>query len=153
MGALQIAHWFINRARLDEDMNGGDKLSLLKLEKLLYYAEGYSLATTGNSLYSEKIIAWKHGPVVIEVYETYKQSPFDLPLSDADKADALALPKKTKDLLEEVYCYWGEFSAWGLRNQTHKEAPWIDATDNGESFGAEMDRNMIKDYFVKNYVS
>ena len=45
-------------------MEGGDPLSLLKLLKLMHYAEGSFLATERGSLFSEPIIAWRHGPVI-----------------------------------------------------------------------------------------
>ena len=47
--AKQIAHWFIWRNKIAEDMEGGDPLSLLKLLKLMHYAEGSFLATAGPS--------------------------------------------------------------------------------------------------------
>jgi len=42
----------------------GDLISNLKLQKLVYYAQGSSLALWGNPLFSEKIEAWLHGPVI-----------------------------------------------------------------------------------------
>ncbi len=48
--AKQIAHWFIWRNKIAEDMEGGDPLSLLKLLKLMHYAEGSFLATERGSL-------------------------------------------------------------------------------------------------------
>lgn len=64
--ALDVAKWFIRRNRIEEAKEA-DKLSLLKLLKLLYYAEGCSLALNDRSLFSEDIIAWEHGPVVIDL--------------------------------------------------------------------------------------
>ena len=56
--AIDIARWFIFRN--SEDVNNGEdeRMTLLKLLKLLYYAEGCSLALDKGSLFDEKIVAW-----------------------------------------------------------------------------------------------
>ena len=38
---------------------------------------------------------------------------------------------QTRELLEEVYQVYGQYSAWGLRNLSHEEPPWKEATRNG----------------------
>ena len=74
--ALDIAKWFIFRyAEIEEP---GEPLTLMKLLKLLYYAEGCSLALNNKSLFEEDILAWEHGPVVSEVYDAYKKDPYNL---------------------------------------------------------------------------
>jgi len=49
------------------DENLGDNLSNLKLQKLLYYCQGYFLAFNGEPLFKEEIAAWTCGPVVPSV--------------------------------------------------------------------------------------
>ena len=44
----------------------------LKLQKLLYYCQAYSLGLYGEILFSNIIEAWEHGPVVPEIYNKYK---------------------------------------------------------------------------------
>ena len=41
----------------------------MKLQKLLYFAQGHHLADFGELLFREDIEAWKYGPVVRVVYE------------------------------------------------------------------------------------
>ena len=54
----------------------------MKLQKLLYYMQGYHVAALGQPLFSEAIEAWEHGPVVREVwYEFKKYAADDIPLS------------------------------------------------------------------------
>ncbi|MBQ7262906.1 MAG: DUF4065 domain-containing protein [Synergistaceae bacterium] len=45
----------------------------LKLQKLLYYCQGYALALTGKPLFPEPVEAWRYGPVVDSVYQAYKR--------------------------------------------------------------------------------
>ncbi len=66
--ARDIARWFIAWAE-----NVDAEVSNLKLQKLLYYAQGHRLGATGEPLFSDPIQAWAHGPVVAEVYHAYKE--------------------------------------------------------------------------------
>ena len=61
--AIDIARWFINRNQKDFNSGEDEKMTLLKLLKLLYYAEGCSLALENRSLFDEKIVAWEHGQI------------------------------------------------------------------------------------------
>ena len=96
------------------------------MQKLLYYAQGCNLALDRGLLFDEPIIAWKHGPVVEEIYHTFKNYGesgikfADLnEIYDPDKYDP-----DTCGILAQVYDVFGKYSAWQLRNMTHDEAPW-----------------------------
>lgn len=71
--AKEIAIWFLRENRIMKDDYDADSISNLKLQKLLYYAQGSYLALTNEPLFNENILAWKHGPVVNEVYQVYKK--------------------------------------------------------------------------------
>ena len=43
-----------------------DDLTNMKLNKLLYFAQGYYLKKYGRPLFDNAIEAWEHGPVVPE---------------------------------------------------------------------------------------
>jgi uncharacterized phage-associated protein len=58
-------------AQVSED--AGDLISNLKLQKLLYYAQGFHLALYDEPLFPEAIEAWTHGPVVPDLYRHYKK--------------------------------------------------------------------------------
>ena len=121
-----VAKYFLSLA--DED--AGDLISNLKLQKLVYYAQGFHLALYDEPLFEEKIEAWTHGPVAPELYHTYKDyganaipRPTDMDFSIYDQ--------HTREFLDEVYQVHGQFSAWKLRNMTHDEPPWKIAIDHG----------------------
>lgn len=123
--AQDIADYFLSL--VDEDC--GDTISNLKLQKLVYYAQGFCLALTGNTLFDEPILAWQHGPVIRSLwdkYNAYGASPIPRPtVFDLNKFDAF-----TKELLDDVWEVYGQFSAWKLRNLTHDEKPWLDTVQN-----------------------
>lgn len=115
--ANQIADYFLARAGEDEE------ISNLKLQKLLYYAQGFHMALNGGQmLFREPIYAWAHGPVVLDVYHRFKRfGAKGIPESEA--ADS-GIDAGTASLLDEVWQAYGQFSAWRLREMTHKEPPW-----------------------------
>lgn len=120
--AIDSANYFLCQA--DEDI--GDLISNLKLQKLLYYAQGFHLAIYGSKLFPEDIRAWEHGPVVPEVYhkfKTYGSSAIPVPKGE-EMDSSIFNSQQISELLDEVYTVYGQFSAWKLRNMTHDEAPW-----------------------------
>ena len=70
--AIDIAKKLIFLAQQDE-ANGGECLTNLKLQKLLYYQQGYHLAAFGTPLFEENVESWMYGPVVPVVYDTYAE--------------------------------------------------------------------------------
>lgn len=153
MKAIDVARYFI-ALNADECKDEKSDLSKLKIQKLLYYAQGYYLALYNKPLFDEKILAWEHGPVVKEVYmglqsktneifiptETYKM-----------RADEIKkLKKNDKELIEDVFQLMGQYSAWKLRDKTHQEDPWVDNYKKGKK-NIEIPLNDIKKYF-KPYV-
>ncbi len=124
--AVDVARYFL--AQSDDD--AGDVISNLKLQKLLYYAQGVTLALTGKPLFSDPIEAWQHGPVVPSVYRLYKVAGSG-PVKLDEDVEFEEFDENTRDILNDVYQVYGQFSAWKLRNMTHDEPPWAN-TSPGE---------------------
>lgn len=144
--ASQVAKWFLAHNRITADEEGGEYISNLKLQKLLYYAQGCFLAVTDQPLFGDAIVAWQHGPVVESVYHQYKKNGaegifFDEDFNFSDFTD------DENDLLTEVYNVFGQYSAWKLRNMTHNEAPWLETAQN-EVIPIEK----IREYFKREYL-
>jgi uncharacterized phage-associated protein len=104
-----------------------DNITHLKLQKLLYYAQGIALGRHNRRLFNEPFLAWKHGPVVKAIYDKYKivhESPLntdkDVNISELEKSD-IAI-----SVLKETISLYGIYSAWALRNKTHNESPWTE---------------------------
>lgn len=140
--ALDIAKKLIFKAQNDEP-NGGERLTNLKLQKLLYYQQGFHLAAFGTPLFAEDVEAWMYGPVVPVVYDTFSEygssalpkEKYDTPLQDEEEV-----------LFNEVYDAYREFSAIGLMNRTHTEKPWIDAVPHDR--GTVIPLESMKSYFM-----
>ncbi|MBV9110565.1 MAG: SocA family protein [Gemmatimonadetes bacterium] len=118
--ALDVAAWFLNEI----DRDAGDSITNLKLQKLVYYAQAWSLALLNRPLFGDVVEAWAHGPVVESVYQEYKRYGFDtLPRSRRRPRFA----PQEQVILEDVLTVYGEHSAKFLENLTHQEEPWRQA--------------------------
>ncbi|MBC6455939.1 MAG: DUF4065 domain-containing protein [Hormoscilla sp. SP5CHS1] len=69
LNCYDVANYFLAQ----QDESAGDLISNLKLQKLVYYAQGFHLAIYVRPLFTEAIAAWTHGPVVPELYEYYQK--------------------------------------------------------------------------------
>ena len=137
--AQDVANYFLTL----NDPEAGDSLSNLKLQKLCYYAQGFHLALYGLPLFSENIEAWQHGPVIESLYHIYKgYGSGAIPLPE--NVDLSIYSKNVRELLDEVYKVFGQFSAWKLRSLTHEETPWRDAFERGAS---TITHESMRDYF------
>lgn len=119
--ALDIAQYFINHSY------GGqlDDVTNMKLQKLLYYAQGYNLALHGEPLFDEDIENWSHGTVVPCVYHEFKCFGKQI-IPPTPNFDMSKFSERVKSVLEFVCRDYAKFSAWKLREMTHDESPWKD---------------------------
>ena len=119
--AHDVARYFL--AMTDPESND---VSNMKLQKLCYYAQGIVSAMRGSPLFSERIEAWDHGPVVPSLYQEYRNNGSS-PIPVMQDFDGPMLDDSDKKALKDIYDYYAQFSAWRLRNMTHDERPWSDA--------------------------
>jgi len=125
--ALDIANYFLFKAQREDQ----ELLSNLKLQKLVYYAQGLHLADQGEPLFSESIEAWQYGPVIPGLYFKFRDyGAGGIPASE--DFDPSILDSNTKDFLDDIYEVFGQFSAIRLMDLTHEDQCWIDAGINGE---------------------
>lgn len=132
LNCFDVANYFL--AQIDEE--DGDLISNLKLQKLMYYAQGLHLAVHNKPLFPEKVMAWQHGPVVSELYRAFKDYGTG-PLPKPQDVDFSVYDEETRSLLDEVYSVYGQFSAWKLANMTHEEEPWREAVKCNEEISLE----------------
>ena len=146
--ASAVAKWFLAYNRYTMNDTDADTISNLKLQKLLYYAQGVFLAVRGGTpLFYEPIVAWAHGPVVEAVYHEYKGYGSNGIDFDED-FDFSLFSQVDHNLLIEVYNNFAQYSAWKLRNMTHEERPWKETPQNWE-----ITKPLIQEFFLQEYVS
>lgn len=120
-----VAEYFLTL--IDEEV--GDLMSNLKLQKLVYYAQGLHLALYDKPLFKENLEAWQYGPVVPELYHFYKDfGSGAIPVPQTVNFDKYN--NEIKAFLNEVYAVYGQFSAFKLSQMTHEEPPWKETSLN-----------------------
>jgi uncharacterized phage-associated protein len=100
-------------------------IGVVKLHKLLYYVQGWHLATTGDPLFREPIQAWANGPVVADVWADEKHGRGRPPERPLHGSAAMVL-----DYVVERY---GGLSGRDLIQLTHREGPWLDVSESEDA--------------------
>jgi uncharacterized phage-associated protein len=100
------------------------EMSAMKLQKLAYYCQAWSLVWDDRPLFPEPIEAWVNGPVIPALYDQHRGvfSVREWPRGNAD--DLTAAEKETVDVVLRGY---GDKNAQELADLTHREMPWLNA--------------------------
>jgi len=111
----------------------------MKLHKLLYYSQGWSLAWAGVPLFEDALEAWTMGPVVPAVQHMDASAPYVVG-SITDEHTAM---------IDAVYAHYGQMSGKALGDQTHQETPWLEA--RGDLPVDAPSRNIISHATMKKF--
>lgn len=101
-----------------------DLITNLKLQKLLYYIQGWHLGLYEKPLFNEDFQAWVHGPVQPAIYGEYKSYRWN-PISE--EISNIEFTEDVNSHINEVLETYGVESAYMLERRTHLELPWLDA--------------------------
>lgn len=139
--ATDIANFFISLSNSAEEGH----ITNMKVNKLVYFAQAWSMVTLKQKLFDEKIEAWPHGPVIPSVYNAFNQYKNHNINEPCGIFDENVLTSEQLDLLTDVALAYGAYSAAYLRGLTHKPGtPWNMVYE-------EHKRNVIPDKMIYNY--
>lgn len=139
---IDIATYIINYSN-----EIGSPVNNLKLQKLLYYVQAAVLVKANHMCFDSKIVAWKFGPAVPEVYHYYAEyGGDDIPNQedckrmkfDGKTMKIIYEPSKkfdngTKKIINKVVDSYSEVSnPFALVRKTHEEDPWKNTDLNHE---------------------
>jgi uncharacterized phage-associated protein len=120
--AYPILH-IANKIIANTDVEQGELISNLKLQKLLYYMQGFHIAVFDAKLFENDIEAWQYGPVVRDMYFHFKEFGKSS-ITLTDDATIAEMTDDEEELFNEVLAEYSQFSAIKLMNMTHDELPW-----------------------------
>src|SRR3989338_2389972 len=142
--ALDVSKYFIALSQKE-----GGAVTNKKLQKLLYYAQAWSLALNDKKLFDDPIEAWVHGPAVREIYLRYKDLGPSAIKEDIDFA-SLRIPEEGQKILKEVWRVYGKYDCNYLELLTHSEQPWQQARaglEPDEGSANVIDPDTMRDFY------
>lgn len=122
-------------------------ITAMKLEKLVYYCQAWSLVWDEEPLFPELIRAWANGPVVRELYDHHRGM---FKVSAWQWGNPGNLTANQRDTVDRVLDYYGKMSSLELSNLTHNERPWRDARRGigpGERANVVIPLSSIDEYY------
>lgn len=125
------------------------EMTTLKLQKLVYYCQAWSLAWDGKPLFNEDFQAWANGPVCPELFKQHK-GRFIVNQNFFDDYKYDNFTKDEKETMDIVLNDLGDKSPQWLRDLTHSERPWKEAREGyapGEICDNIINKDTIQDYY------
>lgn len=136
-----VANWFIRRAKQDRRA-----LSNMQLQKLVYFAHGWTMALHRHPLIKDEVQAWEFGPVIPPLYRALARFGAD-PVTESLEIHAEDFQAFEEEVLEQVYQGYGSYPASTLSALTHQRgSPWEKTFEPGAR-GKPISNDMIADYF------
>ena len=144
--AKQIAEYFVWKSQQENK-----PVTNKKLQKLLYYAQAWNLVINKKPLFSEKIEAWIHGPVIPEVWKHFKDVDFNNLSCKIPENELDIFNEQEKKVLEEIWQVYGKYDSAYLEVLTHNETPWQEARKG--LLDSESSQNEISNESMQRYYS
>jgi len=148
--AENAARYLLHLAAIDREPS---PITQMHLHKLLYFAQGWSLAVHEQPLFVETIEAWRHGPVVSSLRPVFQHFGRDA-ITPEHADERGVVDGEDKVMVESVWRYYRRYSASGLRSLTHRQAPWLDASKSPLRDGHQrpvIEQAAIKAFFDGEY--
>ena len=102
------------------------EMTAMKLQKLVYYSQAWSLVWDESPLFDEDIQAWANGPVVPVLYGCHR-GQLKVSKDTFAEGNVDTLTPNQKDSIDKVLEALQEKSGQWLSELTHIESPWKDA--------------------------
>lgn len=99
------------------------ELSCVKLQKLVYYSQAWSLVWDDTPLFKQKIEAWINGPVVPDLYNSHR-GLYSISAKQLSEGNSSILSDIQKEAVDQILNYYGDKNSQWLSDLTHLEEPW-----------------------------
>ncbi|MCH6196830.1 DUF4065 domain-containing protein [Corynebacterium mastitidis] len=126
----------------------GGHMSTMKLQKLAYYSQAWSLVWDEKPLFSSRIEAWANGPVTRDLYKAHRgQFNAEINMFPGDSGN---LNSDEKETIDTVLGAYGHLSGQQLSDLSHSERPWREARTNvpeGAPSTNEVSPEVMQDFY------
>ena len=137
---FQVARYILNKV-------GG--MTTMKLQKLVYYCQAWSLAWDGVPLFNEDFQAWANGPVCPELFATHR-GIFWLEANYYDNYEPYPFSAAQVETLDAVLESYADKEPRWLSELTHKERPWRETRQGvkpGEPCNLVITKELMQEYY------
>ena len=117
------------------------RMSTMKLQKLCYYCQAWTLVWDDKPLFPEEFEAWANGPVCRELYAATR-GKYSV-ISNDEEGNSENLTKMQKENIKRVLAHYGVHNAQWLSQLTHMEDPYRRARE-GLPEGISSERIITK---------
>ena len=125
-------------------------MTTMKLQKLCYYSQAWSLVWEEVPIFDEDFEAWANGPVCRRLFETHRgifrlDKDFFRRYGSRDN-----LTDAERGTIDSVIEYYGDWEPQELSQLTLMENPWIKAREGvstGENCGKVIDKESMQQYY------
>lgn len=122
----------------------------LRLQKLLYFIQGYFYIYYGHKCFNDKIYAWDCGPVIPTIYEKYSIYGNCIILKEENYLIDI-ISENDKNIINLVLNECSKLSTTELTKISQKQTPWI--FTRAYSFDMEITEEKIKKFFTNHLTS
>ena len=122
----------------------------MKLQKLVYYCQAWSLVWDDKPLFKERIEAWANGPVVRTLYNLHRG---DYSVARVSGGRSRRLNAEQRETVDAVLKFYGKKNSQWLSNLTHMERPWQDARQRHGLLDGERGNAVIHHADMAEYYS
>ncbi|WP_026343753.1 Panacea domain-containing protein [Nocardia sp. BMG111209] len=122
-------------------------MTTMKLQKLCYYSQGWSLAWDGLPLFPETFRAWANGPVCYELFDTHRGR---FQVSEWPSGNPDRLTEDQRETVDAVLASYGKLTGQQLSDKTHGERPWVETRDglaDGAGSSREISMDLMQEFF------
>jgi uncharacterized phage-associated protein len=122
-------------------------MTVMKLQKLAYYCQAWSLVWDEKPMFPARIEAWVNGPVIPALYKMHKGQ---FKIEKWPMGNSANLTDEQRETANAVIDFYGPKTAQWLSDLTHREKPWQDARaglDDGERGDNEITLASLHEYY------
>ncbi len=126
------------------------ELTPLKLQKLAYYCQAWSLVWEERPMFPEEFQAWANGPVNLELYNKHRGT-YTIESNFLSECTGFDFNEADLHTMDAVLGFYGTKPPFYLSELTHKERPWRLArgdTPMGEPSSAVITKDSMQEYYT-----
>lgn len=124
-------------------------MTTMKLQKIAYYCQAWSLAWDDEPIFDEDFQAWANGPVCTELFKQHR-GKYRIQAEDISNTSSEKFPQRFIESMDIVINDYADKSPQWLSDSTHNEAPWRDARKGyapGEPCNVVIEKEAMRQYY------